>query len=238
MRVHNMMEDLVEKMVNEVFEEKESAGFPLAGCYQCRLDVICYVLNRIKPEYLISGRGLAHYDKDFQNHMQKNADIAALINEGIRKIETRQRPYYSQKPAEEEPPLVEGPAFNLPVISGRLLHGKTFEPIEDIHVALLENETLVPMIDYTWQNPYLLVEGTRGNFTFLPRPVSARKKGETLNVSFEIRVEAENYTTLRHFFELHLEAQQEVNGSFSMDKILKIGDLFLFPESQPMEINE
>lgn len=238
MQVHNMMEDLVEKMVNEVFDEKAAAGFPLAGCYQCRLDVICYVLNRIKPEYLISGRGLAHYEKDYQTHVQKNADIAALINEGIHKIETRQRPYYTSIPPEEDSTAIKGPVFNLPAITGRLLHGTTFEPLRDIHIALLENENPVPMIDYTWQNPYYLVESTRGNFTFLPRPLPAKKEGETREFSLEIRVQAESYTSLRHFVELRLEAQQEVHESFSIENIIQIGELYLFPESQPMEINE
>jgi competence protein ComFB len=233
-----MMEDLVEKMVKEVFEEKASKGFSLAGCYQCRLDVICYVLNRIKPEYLISGRGLAHYEKDYQDHVQKNADIAALINEGIHKIETRQRPYYSRIPPEEDSADIEGPVYNLPAITGRLLHGTTFEPLRDIHIALLENEKPIPMINYTWQNPYYLVEGTRGNFTFLPRPIPAKKEGDTKKVSLEIRVEAERYTSLRHFIELHLEAQHEVHKCFSMENIIQIGELYLFPESQPMEINE
>jgi competence protein ComFB len=238
MKVHNMMEDLVFNRVMEIFDEKAETGFPLSGCYQCRLDVACYVLNRIKPEYLISGRGLAHYETEYQVHVQKNADIVALINEGIRKIETRQRPYYRQPSHETDDTISRGPVFNFPAIIGRILHGTTFEPMKDIHVALLQNGKPAQMIDYTWQNPYFVVESTRGNFTFLPRPVRAEKAAEKRDFPFEVRVEADGYTSIQHHIELSLNAEAEVKQNFSMHHTHKIGELYLFPEDQPMEINE
>ena len=102
MDIHNSMEEFVYETVNEIFEEKAKSGFPLAHCYQCRLDVACYVLNRIKPEYIISGRGLAHYESDYQDHLQTSADIVALVNEGLRKIDARRRPYYANSPQEKQ----------------------------------------------------------------------------------------------------------------------------------------
>src|SRR6056297_1584244 len=238
MQVHNMMEDLVFNMVMEIFDEKAKTGFSLSACYQCRLDVACYVLNRIKPEYLISGRGLAHFETEYQIHVQKNADIVALINEGIHKIETRKRPYYLQAPDDTDSTLSEGPVFNFPAIIGRVLHGTTFEPMKNIHVALLQNEKRAPMIDYTWQNPYFVVESTRGNFTFLPRPIKAEKEGEPGDFSFEVRIEPEGFTPIYHYIELSLNAEGEMKQKFSMHHTHKTGELYLFPEDQPMEINE
>ena len=240
MEIHNVMEDFVHQMVDEVFEEKKKSGFSLADCYQCRLDVACYVLNRIKPEYIISGRGLAHYQSQYQNQLQKTADVVALINDGIRKIEHRRRPYYDYAPAEEEynDQISTGPVYNFPALIGRILHGQTFEPIKDIHVGLMENGEPVTMMDYTWQNPYYLVESTRGHFTFLPRPVKAKQTGQRKKFSLEICTRAEEFTPIHHYFELELTAERQVVRSFSINNTYKVGDLYLFPEDQPMEINE
>lgn len=238
MEVHNMMEDIVLQIVAEVFEEKAGHGFSLAHCYQCQLDVACYVLNRIKPEYIISGRGLAHYESDYQDHIQKNADAVALVNEGIRKIDARRRPYYDQSVPEKVPEELSGPVFNFPAIIGRILHGSTFEPLKEINVYLLQKGKPVAMIDTTWFNPYFIVESTRGNFTFLPRPLPAEDLGDQRTESFEVSIEAEGFSPLSHHFEVSLVSQKDVLYNFSMQNTYKIGELYLFPEDQPMEINE
>jgi len=237
MEIHNSMEEFVFETVNEVFEEKAKIGFPLANCYQFRLDVACYVLNRIKPEYIISGRGLAHYENDYQDHLQTNADIVALVNEGLRKIDTRRRPYYTNEP-EQKKDISSGPVYNFPAMIGRILHGTTFEPLMNINVVLLQNSEPIPMIDYTWQNPYFIVESTRGHFTFLPQPEKAEKVGEEKGFSFEVRVDADGFTPLQHFFEIKVIAQNEVRHNFSAQHTYKIGELYLFPEDVPMEQNE
>jgi len=238
MEVHNMMEDMVLQIVSEVFEEKAKRGFGLSDCFQCQLDVACYVLNRIKPEYIISGRGLAHYESEYQDHIQKNADIVALVNEGIRKIDTRRRPYYSQSESEQEVSLPDGPVFNFPALVGRILHGNTFEPLKNINVSLLQNGAPVEMINNTWSNPYFIVESTRGNFTFLPFPLKASAPGDRKTISLEVRIEAEGFSLISHHFELELTAAGEVLRSFAMQNTFKLGEIFLFPEDQPMEINE
>lgn len=238
MEVHNMMEDIVFQIVQEMFEEKSGKDFALADCYQCKLDVVCYVLNRIRPEYIISGRGLAHYESDYQNNIQKNADIAALINDGIRKIDTRRRPYYAQKDFDPVKDIPKGPVYNFPAIIGRILHGNTFEPLKEIQVLLLQNGEQVPMIDNTWFNPYLIVESTRGNFTFLPMPIAADREGDVKTFSLEVSIHAEGFSPFNHHFEVELTAQKEIVQSFSMQNTHKIGELYLFPEGQPMEINE
>lgn len=237
MDIHNSMEEFVFETVNEVFDEKAKSGFSLANCYQCRLDVACYVLNRIKPEYIISGRGLAHYESDYQDHLQTSADIVALVNEGLRKIDARRRPYYTNEP-EERTKILSGPVYNFPAMIGRILHGTTFEPIQNINVALLRNSEPVPMIDYTWQNPYFIVESTRGHFTFLPHPEKAGETGELQVFSFEVCIETEGFTPLQHFFELKVTAEGEVRHNFSAQHTYKIGELYLFPEDVPMERNE
>jgi len=83
MNIHNIMESIVLDTVNEIFEDKRKEGFEMADCLQCRLDVACYVLNRIKPEYIISGRGLLHFEENYHELIQTKVDMVTLINAGI-----------------------------------------------------------------------------------------------------------------------------------------------------------
>ena len=65
MIIHNVMEDLVYDEVNKLFDEAEEKkeSWLTCSCMQCRVDTMCYVLNRLKPRYIKSGRGLAHFLK-------------------------------------------------------------------------------------------------------------------------------------------------------------------------------
>ncbi|HRZ64078.1 MAG TPA: late competence development ComFB family protein, partial [Spirochaetia bacterium] len=65
MEIRNLMEDAVKAVVDELFElEAKDQRLGYCLCDQCRLDVACYVLNRIKPEYIVSSRGLAYSEKE------------------------------------------------------------------------------------------------------------------------------------------------------------------------------
>lgn len=101
MKVHNLMEDIVIKTVDELFEDKSRVKPEISECLHCKMDVVCYVLNRIKPEYIISGRGLIHFEEDYHNKIQLEADIIAIASEGIKKITEIQRPYYSNTQKED-----------------------------------------------------------------------------------------------------------------------------------------
>ncbi|MFP4179757.1 MAG: late competence development ComFB family protein [Spirochaetaceae bacterium] len=234
MEIHNMMEDLVMETVHEIFDELSPENFPLVHCYQCRLDVACYVLNRLKPEYIISGRGLVHFESDYQDKIQKKADLVALVNEGIRKINLNRRPYYGDSP-KEGGEVPSPPVFNFPAIVGRILHGKTFEPLGNILAHLKSDGEMVPMIDYTWQNPYYVVDSIQGNFTFFPRPIKAEKAGEQRNFNFEICIDADGFSPLRHYFELEVASSNTVNYTFNVHNTFRVGELYLFPEDEPME---
>ena len=75
MEIRNLMEDAVLAAVGELFElEEKDPRLGLCTCGQCRLDVACYVLNRIKPEYILSGRGLAYSERDMLEKVQRLFD--------------------------------------------------------------------------------------------------------------------------------------------------------------------
>ena len=89
MNVHNLMEEMVYSGVNELFDTviESKADWLTCSCEQCRLDTICYVLNRLPPHYIKSGRGLAYaQNEDAIDKMQLVADINRIALEGMKQV--------------------------------------------------------------------------------------------------------------------------------------------------------
>lgn len=128
MKVHNLMEEYVSQRVDSIYnqltDKKNKVNWLNCSCSRCRLDSTAYVLNRVEPHYVVSGRGLVHSAQELVNSQLK-ADVDALILEAIRKVSTTQRPNHAvmafiDKTAKK---VIETPSFNFPVISGTLLNG-------------------------------------------------------------------------------------------------------------------
>lgn len=228
MDIHNLMEDLVVTTVNELFdaEEKGSSG-SWCTCGQCRMDVACYVLNRVRPEYVQSGRGVAYAEQDYGEKLQRVADVVSLVKEGWSKINATPRPNHSRGTVANQA-LPRGPVFNIKPIMGRLFNGSNFEPIVDAKVSLSDDEGLVRMMDGNWQNPYLLVRNTAGTFIFWPYPVPCGTAGEKRRFSFTIEAEPEGYEAFSHHIEIDAVAEPEAVGQFSMQSVHKLQDLYVF----------
>jgi len=226
MNVHNIMESIVLDTVNEIFEDKRKEGFDMAECLQCRLDVACYVLNRIKPEYIISGRGLLHFKDNYHELIQTKVDMVTLINAGIKKVTNTKRSYYNKKDANKN--ISTRFLFNFPSIIGSVLRGDNFVPAENLSISLLFENTPSKMIDNTWQNPFTIVKSTNGSFTFMPEPVAADEENEERTFNFEIRIEDNNFETINHFFKLNLTSEKNLITTFSIERTYKIESLYLF----------
>lgn len=144
MTIHNLMEDLVYTEVNKVFDAAKDKNEPwfTCNCMQCRLDTVCFVLNRIKPRYTASGRGMAHFLQiDQSEKNQLLADISTLAFDGMKTVLSTKRSHTSSEQA-----LPSGYVFNFPTITGRILDGQTFSPISDLPVALYLEDALVAQI--------------------------------------------------------------------------------------------
>ena len=119
MEIRNLMEDAVLAAVGELFSlEEKDQRLGYCTCGQCRLDVACYVLNRIKPEYIVSSRGMAYSERDFQAKLQRQADIISLAKEGWALVTHRPRATYDHAGSSIARNMPEGPAFNLPAVMG------------------------------------------------------------------------------------------------------------------------
>jgi competence protein ComFB len=226
MEMHNLMEDLVRTAVDEVCREQERSE---EGRYcttsQCRVDAICYVLNRIPPRYVSSGRGLAHLTSDLQDDQQLAVDIVRLVHEGLHRVSAVRRGYYGEESTDRSPP---GACFNFPTIKGRILDGAGFMPLSEIDVELRFDDAPVEMFDARWSNPCHVSEHSPGTYTFWPAPVTAEKERVGRVFDFVLIAEAPGYDRLVHHFSLELASDPHPTTTFNLDQDHHLPDLYLF----------
>ena len=229
MNVHNMMEDLVAAEVNAIYEQVKrfNSSWLSCDCKNCRLDTISYVLNRIPPKYVVSGRGVTHSNEIFADH-QLIADISAVAMEGIRIISSTKRPFHAL-PREECEAHVEGnPSFNFPTFTGMILDGGTFEPISGAKITLKLDGNPVEMIDMTWANPTQTFQSTKGSFAFWAKSLPATKSGESKKFEFEIKVEADGYEKSCQYFDVPVISEATTKNELNTACSVKIRDTILF----------
>lgn len=231
MNVHNLMEEMVYSGVNELFDTviESKADWLTCSCEQCRLDTICYVLNRLPPHYIKSGRGLAYaQNEDAIDKMQLVADINRIALEGMKQVLAKKRPNHDQSAS-----LPKTPVFNFPTFVGRILDGCTFEPATNLQVQLLMEGALAECIDSTWSNPFTIDPHTPGTFTFWVKPVSADKPGIRKAFPFEILVNREGFDTIRYYFEIASTSESVIRTAVNTDHSHFLPDLHLFPSDHP-----
>jgi competence protein ComFB len=230
MEIHNTTEDIVFEKVEAIFESIKNEGNPDAFCLcdQCRLDTVCYALNRAAPHYIVSNRGAARAGMENLEHQQQEADIAVVIYEGLKQVNHNHRPFAKHgKNALPVQPNI--PVYNIPAIIGRLFNGTNFAPLAGVKVELRRNGNLVPMKDGNWQNPYQLVVNTEGTFTFWPESVPAEEPGSRKIFEFFLKIEDPEFEPFTHFFQIPVISEIQTASSFSMDRTFKLSDLYMFP---------
>jgi competence protein ComFB len=233
MDIHNTTEDIVFSSIKTIFSEIQKSGNveKFCLCEQCQLDTVCYVLNRMEPHYIVSNRGITRIEQDSVTWQQVEADIASLIYRGLRVVNHNQRPT-----APHDGSAVEaagtGPAFDIPVIVGRLFDGVTFAPLSGVTVRLCGSGGSVSMRNLNWQNPFTLVSNTPGTFTFWPAPVPAVAADIHETFEYSLKIEAPGYETLIHFFKIPTVSLVQTPYSYSLDRTFKLPDLYLFPPGE------
>jgi competence protein ComFB len=236
-KFHNTNEDVVIKKVDEIFEFIKEGGNPehFSFSEQCRIDTICYVLNRVEPHYIVSSRGVARFGLETPEHRQLKVDITALVYDAIKQINQNKRS--SSGSALETSASADSPVFNIPTILGRIFNGLNFAPMSDMMIELHHNQDrqLTPMIDGNWQNPCKLVSQTVGSFTFWPSPVSAPALDIKQVFEFAITAKKEGFETINHSFETLVTSELQRNSAFSMDRTIKLCDLYMFPVEENAE---
>jgi hypothetical protein len=118
---------------------------------------------------------------------------------------------------------------------GRVFDGRTFAPLGEGSVRLIAEGVEVEMLDPNWQNPFVLAGATGGTFIFWPHPLAAAAGEAERRFVFEIKVEVPGLERLSHYIEMALSPERSARRDFSLQRVHKVPDLYLFPEGQGEE---
>jgi competence protein ComFB len=124
------------------------------------------------------------------------------------------------------------PVYNVPAIMGRIFNGNNFAPLSEAVVELLWNGQLVQMKDGNWQNPCHIVSSNDGNYSFWPVPDIASEAEKYKIFEYTLRVSAEGFEIMNHFFKIPVKSEIRVAGSFSLERTFKLPDLYIFPPGE------
>lgn len=232
MNVHNLMEDIVTKAVNTLYDrvKGENVTWLTCDCENCRLDTVSYVLNRIPPKYVVSGRGVTH-NAEYLASSQLQADVDSLALEGMRTVSSTKRPFHTEN---RKDCTIQGnngkstPAYNFFTFMGVVLDGNTFEPVPKAKITLKMEGKLAEMVDKTWSNPYIMVPSTKGVYSFWVKSIPANKSGEREYFKFSIEIESEGYSDSVYHFEVPIMSEDAVRETLDSTYTLKIKDLVIF----------
>jgi len=235
MELHNTIKGKVISKVDEIFEAIENSGNAgkFCTCDQCKMDVICYVLNRTPPRYITSNRGASRSLEEGIEWQQQLADIAALIHDGLKQVNHNLRPNFThaneKSHAADEAAI---PKFIIPTIMGRVFNGNNFARISEATVELLWAGELVTMMDGNWQNPYHIIHLVEGHYSFWPAPVPSSRENNHKIFEYILRVSAPEFETLTHTFKIPVASEIQAVMSFSPDRTFKLPDLYMFPPGE------
>lgn len=224
MQIYNITKERVTELVNKAFDSGDTPK-DLCLCYQCRLDVICHVLNRAKPVYVLSERGIAHLKDNYSESLQELADLTTLIENGIHLVSKAKRAHHLE-PDNSEVEKSEA-YFNFPTITGVILSGDTFAPIA-AKVTLMMDEKMAVMKDNKWFNPMETKDVNNGYYLFWPKAIPCNKVGEKRKFIFQLNIESDEYETNPHFFEIELTSEEQLNEVFHSHQTYTCNNILLF----------
>ncbi len=236
---HNVMEEILYKEVNRLYDEakRNDEKWLVCDCIQCRVDAMCYALNRVKPRYIKSGKGLAYFFQvDFKMGSQFFVDISSVASEAIKVVQANRGPHTEEV---EEDVMEFRAAFNFPTIKAKINDGNNQSPMTDVSVKLLMDDELVEQMDILWDNPYTVHGNMGGVCTFWPKPKKAEDEGIIKDFNFVLVVEKEGYESVRHAFTLPVVSTKTANKSFDITDCHEIKDIFMFSsgEGDDMQLN-
>ena len=208
---------------------KKRPEWLICDCESCRLDVTSYVLNKVHPHYIVSGRG-AVYTTQTLFDKQLSADVDALVLEGVRKIASTMRPDHQIIAVQSilEDNDKDGPAFNFPVMTGTVLNGATFEPLANAMVEIKGENGLLQMQDSSWANPCETFKSTSGIYSFWPKSITAAYGNITNKFHFTVTASARGFSSASQGIDIDITSDTTKKKQFGSTLTVKIPDLILF----------
>ncbi len=229
------MEEIISEHVNSLYDQvKESKSMWLTcDCKNCRMDTICYALNRIPPHYVSGGRGVTHNSNYIKENSQITVDIDKLCIEGMRLVNSAKRPNHDGVKKNAFIDMHASVAeFNFPTFTGNVFDGQTFEPLADAIIVLKLNGEKVEMMDQTWPNPCMTYNATKGSYSFWLAPQEAVSEGMNKKFNFSVEVQKDGYEPVTYLFTIPLTSEKHSVRELDSTYSVKIKDIFLFKEGE------
>ena len=233
MDIHNNIEDMVFKYLDEILASKKN----ICKCDQCKTDMACYALNRIKPMYVVSSRGIIHTENKRREDRQEEIDVFTTVSEAIdivsntRRHEVNAEYKYSinQDKLKSINNIDQGCFYNFPQFIGRIFNSSNLAPISDAEVTLYDKmtENRIQMFNNTWENPVNLVPQMEGTYSFWPAPIPAKKSDIQKDFYMNISVNKKDYEPVIKFFYIRLVSVNTVISHIAKENIIYIDDIFI-----------
>jgi len=232
MRLKNTLEDLVYNLTDSIISSYKE---DIPKNPKFKLDVVCYVLNRILPEYIISYRGLIYEEMELKYDSQKFTDIISLIYDAIRTIKSRRKEDISDNISEEiewgyTSIESEDYIFNFPQIIGQVFNSTNFEPIDGAEVLLVdEYNNKINMASSLWKNPIQTFVKTNGIFTFWPKSIKAENNSGPIEKVFRMKiiVSKEGFLKEEKFFSFNLKSERAIVNQIKRGDIINLEPVYL-----------
>jgi competence protein ComFB len=195
MKLRNYQEDLVLYVADIVVKDRPD----IEADEDLLHDIAAYTLNRLPPRYIMSERGFTrlaadHWvDSENEDGLASLVEVLILVNKAIDIVKSRRKIEKPAKGAElphdEEVPDIRKYWHNLPYLIGRVLDKKNRRPVLDACVRVTIDGRLAEPAERGWLNPYCTNAGTKGFYSFLPKPIRSRSKSKafTLGLTIEHR---------------------------------------------------
>ena len=233
MKLKNYQEDLVLHVADIVIKDRPD----IEADDELLHDVAAYTLNRLPPRYIMSERGFTRLaadhlvDSDNEEGLASLVEVLILVNKAIDTVKSRRKVDKREKggtpPPEEELPDVRKYWHNLPYLIGRVLDEKTKRPVLDAQVRVTIDGALAEPAERGWLNPYRTNAGTKGFYSFLPKPIRSRSKNKTCTL--ELAIEHRDYRPLKVAQKIETVGEMTTYQFIRSDQILNLEDSYLVP---------
>ena len=233
MKLKNYQEDLVLYVADIVIKDRPDVEADKDLLH----DVAAYTLNRLPPRYIMSERGFTrlaadHFvDSDNEDGLASLVEVLILVNKAVDTVKSRRKIEKPQKdaelPPEEEVPDIRKYWHNLPYLIGRLLDKKTKKPVLDASVRVTIDGRLAKPAERGWLNPYRTNAGTKGFYSFLPKPIRSRSKNKAYTL--ELSIEHRDYQPMKVERKIETAGELSTYQFIRSDQILNLEDSYLVP---------
>jgi len=231
MKLKNYQEDLVLYVADIVIKDRPDieTGENLLH------DVAAYTLNRLPPRYILSERGFTrlaadHWvEADSEDGIAGLVEVLILVHKAIDIVKSRRKPsepsVEAQPRQEEDLPDVRKYWHNLPYLIGRVLDKNTKKPVLDASVRVSINGKLAEPAERGWFNPYRTNAGTKGFYSFLPKPIRSRSKNKKSGL--ELTIEHPHYEAMTVNQTIDTAGELTTYQFIRSDQILNLGNTYL-----------